>query len=246
MAESSLTAKKYRELFRLRAEGKLDDMECTKRLFELLRPLYFKGIKILDVPCGVGHYFRKLRELGEIEYLGVDLDSEAIRLAKEVWKDAPNAKFEVQDASRMNIPNNSIDVAICYNLLLHLKDYKDVLRELFRVSKRYIIVRSLFDAQASVNKIPVSEDYLEVYKEGVLFYNTYSRDDVVKFVRSLGRCKVRFINDNLAIPKEVLEKQQKALGVASSEFASGDKNQKQDWKGLALNYEVLVIEKAND
>ena len=63
-----LTAKKYRELFKLRAEGKLDDMECTKNLYKLLKPLYFNGIKILDVPCGVGHYFRKIKELGGINY----------------------------------------------------------------------------------------------------------------------------------------------------------------------------------
>ena len=39
---TKLTAKKYRKLFKLRAEGKLDDMECTKRLFDVLKPLLFR------------------------------------------------------------------------------------------------------------------------------------------------------------------------------------------------------------
>lgn len=243
MVNSTLSAKKYRELFKLRAEGKLDYMECTKRLFDILKPLYFRGVKILDVPCGVGHYYRKIKELGEVEYIGVDLDSEAVKLAKDVWTDDKNANFESSDATKINVEDNSVDIVVCYNLLLHLKDYKDVVKELFRVSKKYIIIRSLFDKYHSMNTMSVSEDYKKVYPDGRICYNTYSREDVMRFLNSLGKCKITFINDNIPIPKENLEKQQKILGVDSSEFAIGADKNNQDWKGLKLNYEVLFIEK---
>ena len=239
-----LTAEKYRELFKLRAEGALDDMECTKSLYNIIEGIYFNGIKILDIPCGVGHYFRKMRELGNIEYLGIDLDSEAIAMAKEVWKCAPNARFAVQDISKnLDLEDNSFDVVYCYNLLLHLEDYKEVIRELFRVSKKYIIIRSLFDEKESINSIDVAEDYLEVYSSGKAQYNTYARNDVANFLNDLGHCEFRFINDNQSIPQESIERQGKILGIDSSEFAKAGGNKKQHWKGLELNYEVLFIEK---
>jgi len=238
-----LTAKKYRELFKLRAEGKLEDMECTKSLYNLLRGIYFKGMKVLDIPCGVGHYFRKIRELGEIEYLGIDLDSEAIGIAKEIWKGVPNVRFEVQDITKLNLEDSSMDVVYCYNLLLHLKSYEEALRELFRVSKRYLLVRSLFDKKEKIRQVKVSNDYFEVYKSGFAYYNTYARDHVVEYLKSLGPCKTTFMKDTVAIPKTSLKAQAKVLGVKASEFTRGGENKKQRLKTMPLNYEVLFIEK---
>ena len=136
-----------------------------------------------------------------------------------------------------------MDVVYCYNLLLHLEDYKEALRELFRVSKRYIIVRSLFDEEESINTVDVAEDYLEVYPSGKVYYNTYARKDVANLLRGLGSCEFRFIKDNLLVPQESTEKQEKLLGIDSSEFTKGGGNKRQEFKGLGLNYEVLFIEK---
>lgn len=238
-----LTAKKYRELFRLRAEGKLDDMECTKSLYKILKPIYFDGIKILDIPCGVGHYFRKLKELGNIDYLGIDSDSKAIETAKEIWKNEPNARFDVQDVSNLDLKDNSIDIIYCYNLLLHLKDYKEALRELFRVSKKYIIVRSLFNEKENIKSLDIARDYLDVYPSGEVYYNTYSREDVTKFLKDLGSSKFKFIEDNPSIPRENIEKQKKLLKVDSFEFTKEGGNRRQKYKRLELNYEILFIEK---
>ncbi len=240
---TKLTAKKYRKLFKLRAEGKLDDMECTKRLFDVLKPLFFKRMSILDVSCGVGHYFRKIKELGTFYYLGVDLDTKAIEIAFEMWKDYPNADFKVMNASKLELKNNSYDIVYCYNLLLHLKDYKYALKELMRVSRKYVIVRSLFDNEYSSTKHEVSGDYIDVYSEGFAFYNTYARDDVRNFLNNLGSFKIKFLDDNLKIPETELEKQVKLLEVNSNEFARTGEEKVQEWKGLKLNYEVLIIEK---
>jgi ubiquinone/menaquinone biosynthesis C-methylase UbiE len=241
-----LSAKKYRELLRLRAEGKLDNMECTKRLYKILKNLYFDGIKILDVACGVGHYFRKIRELGHIEYLGIDLDTKAIDIAKKIWKNVPNAKFDVQDIHHLDLEDNSFDVVCCYNFLMNLEDYKKPLAELIRVSKKYIIVRSLFDDEEKIESVDVAEDYVEVYPSGKVWYNTYARGEVGKFLKDLGCFKFRFIKDNVSIPKESIEKQIDYLGVYESEFTKADDNRKKEYfKGRLLNYEILFIKKPN-
>jgi len=238
-----LTPQKYRELFKLRAQGELEDMECTKSLYKIMEPIFKPGMKVLEVPAGSGHYYRKIKELGKMEFYGVDLDEPAIEMAKDVWKNDSNAKWFVQDASKMDFEDNFFDIVFCYNLLLHLHDYKDPMKEMFRVTKKYLIVRSLFDEQASSKTLEAHPDYRKVYKTGTIYYNTYPRDEIKKFVEKLGPCKITFMGDNLEIPKEHLEKQEKALKVDSEEFAKGEKGKKQDWKGLKLNYEVMLIEK---
>ncbi len=238
-----LTAEKYRELFRLRAEGKLEDMECTKSLFNLLKKLQVSPTSILDVPCGVGHYYRKLRELGNFDYIGLDLDKKSIEMARDVWKDASKAHFEVRAIDNTGLPDNSIDTVICYNLLLHLRDYKNAVRELFRVTKKHLIIRSLFGASAFSTRFDAPPDYRDVYPAGVYYYNTYAKSDVEAFVRSLGPpARIQWVPDNAKILEGSLEKQQKALGVDAREFARGD-GRSEGWKGLNLNYEVLIIEK---
>jgi len=234
-----MTAEEYRKLFLLRTKGELDDMECTKSLFNILKPIYSKGMCILDVPCGTGHYFRKLKELGEMRYVGIDLDSEAITMAKEYWK---TKNFYTMDSENMQFFDNSFDAVICYNLILHLKDYRKTIRELFRVSKKYIIIRSLFADKKDSRTFKVEEDYLDVYKSGFIYYNTHSREEITKFIKSLGKCKIRFISDNIEIPKETVEKQIKSTGSNAKHFTVSD-NGKQKWNGLNLNYCVLLVEK---
>jgi len=240
-----ITAKKYRELFRLRAEGKLDNMECTKSLYKILEGLYFDGMRILDIPCGVGHYFRKISELGDIHYVGVDRDLAAIEFAKDIWRDAPNTRFYVQDVFNCGLRDNHFDVVYSYNFLLHLNDYKAPLRELFRVCKRYVIVRSLFNEESSVNSYSVAEDYLNVYPSGKVYHNTYARESITEFLKELGQCRIRFIKDNSLIAQESIEKQATLLNVDPSEFSKGGNGQKEHWKGFLSNYEVLFIEKSN-
>jgi len=242
---NKITAKKYRELFRLRAEGKLDSMECTKSLYKILEGVYFDGMRILDIPCGVGHYFRKISELDNIHYVGVDRDLAAIEIAKDIWRDSPNTRFYVQDIFNCNLEDNHFDVVYSYNFLLHLNDYKAPLRELFRVCKRHLIVRSLFNEESSVNSYSVAEDYLNVYPSGKVYHNTYARESIKEFLGELGQCRIKFMKDNSLIPQEGIEKQARLLSVDPSEFSMGGNGKKEYWKGSLLNYEVLFIEKSN-
>jgi len=240
-----LTAEKYRELFRMRAEGKLPDMECTKSLYRLLKPLHFDGMSILDMPCGTGHYYRKLRQLGKIRYLGIDIDEKMIATANEIWKGEPNAKFRKGSALELELEDNSVDVVFCYNLLLHLPpEYcESVISELYRVSKRYVLIRSLFDDVSKVELFTAPTDYKDVYGNSI-YYNTYARSDIQSFCNEgLGALRVTFMQDIAKVPEATLKQQEKVLGVDPKEFAYGKTERSEYFKGLELNYEILMIEK---
>ena len=240
---TQLTATQYRELFKLRAEGKLESMECTKSLFKFLKPIYADNMNILDIPCGLGHYFYVLKDLGNFKYYGVDLDSEAVLMAKDVWKNNPEVNFSVQDIKNLNFDDGFFDIAICYNLILHLKEYKLPLKELFRVSKKYIFVRSLFDDQTSINTLKSSDDYKKVYSDLTYQYNTYSKEEMISYVKTLGNCNVTFFPDKVDVSNDSLKKQAELLGTDVFEFAESKSDKKENFKGLELNYELMLIEK---
>ena len=40
-------------------------------------------------------FLQKVERIGEIEYLGIDLDPVSIKITRETWKNTPNARFEV-------------------------------------------------------------------------------------------------------------------------------------------------------
>ena len=232
---------KYRELFRLRAEGKLPPMECTKSCLEHLNSFLmpdsvfsiyksYDGFHFLDVPCGAGHYFTMLQSLGDIVYHGVDVDSGMIKNAKEVWGKTMNATFTVGDVCRLPFPDDSFNVVLCYNLLLHLpQGYKKALQELCRVVKPdgRLLIRSLFDDHESI--LSIDND----------FYNTYSRDDVRKFLLTLpDKYSCWFYPDSVVVDQKDIEMQSKTLNVDESEFTVDSL-----FKGYNMNYETVIIEK---
>ena len=84
-----------------------------------------------------------------------------------------------------------------------------------------------------------------MYPSGTVQYNTYTRTEVEKFLKNLGRCKLKFIQDNVIIPPKDIVKQKNVLKVDDAEFTQINNNQKESFKNLSLNYEILFIEKNN-
>lgn len=226
------TAEQYRELFRLRAVGELDEMECAKSLYILLKDLYLENMRILDIPCGVGHYYRTLKKLGNIQYCGADLDEKAIEAAKEIWKAEDKARFFVYDVMGFSLlPFAQWDAVICYNLLLHLPNYRRAIINLLRATHKYLIVRSLFAKETKIKREEIPVGYENVYKSGNIYYNVWGENEIVAFIKSLGDFSCTFIDDNVVVPTEEIKRQAEVLRVSESTFSSGD------------GYKVLLIER---
>lgn len=145
--------KAYGDLLYKRATGDEDEMESSKALCKILSPLYEKHMKVLDVGCGAGHYLRSLRlRVDEnIYYTGVDATEYYIELAHKAFGDA--SRFLCGDIYNLQFKDNSWDIVICCNLILHLPPPPiKPISELIRVSSKYICIRTVFGERNYITK----------------------------------------------------------------------------------------------
>lgn len=134
----------YGELLARRATGELPEMESSKALAELLKPLVRPGDCILDVGCGAGHYLRSLlREIDvPFSYTGADATQGYIELARKAWAGHAEARFEVADAFALPFADASFDLVFSSNLLLHLPSIRKPVAEMVRVARRGALMRT--------------------------------------------------------------------------------------------------------
>ena len=105
-------------------------------LISLAKPL--KAESILDAGCGEGFTMEKLLKSGvgkKIE--GVEYSKEAILLGEKLF---PNLIFKKGSAYELPYKDNSFDLVICTEVLEHLEEPTKALREMLRVSKKYLII----------------------------------------------------------------------------------------------------------
>lgn len=137
--------KEYGQRLYRRAVGELPEMESAKATAKLMKGMVHSGDHILDVGCGAGHYLRSLRRIIScpFDYTGADATAGYIRLARKAWAKDRLARFAVEDAYDLSFADESFDLVISCNLLLHLPSIRRPLAELIRVARRAVVVRTL-------------------------------------------------------------------------------------------------------
>ena len=96
---------------------------------------------MLDVGCGEGrHIFGIMQEHPEIKCIGLDMDNDSLHKAKEgyeYFKSISNAGAEFIKGSAYSLPflDNSLDLIVCSEVLEHLHQYNDAVKEIHRVLK---------------------------------------------------------------------------------------------------------------
>ncbi len=115
----------------LREPGRRADAHIARYVHAstLVRP----NDTILDVACGLGYGSHILHHCSPASrVLGLDIDSFAIEYATSGF--GASAEFAVADAERLSaIPDNSVDLVVCFETLEHVPDPDAILREFVRV-----------------------------------------------------------------------------------------------------------------
>ncbi len=91
------------------------------------------GKKVLDIACGEGYGTKLLARRAE-HVLGVDIDKAVIKHAKAKYP-AANCEFKAGSAVKIPVADHSIDLAVSFETIEHVEDYKPFLAELKRCLK---------------------------------------------------------------------------------------------------------------
>lgn len=94
--------------------------------------------KILDVGCGEGVTLNKIHELKIGKKLeGVDNFKDAIEIGT---KEYPHLTLKIADIYNLPYKDNSFDMVLCNEVLEHLERPQDALKELKRVSSKFLLL----------------------------------------------------------------------------------------------------------
>lgn len=107
-----------------------------KNLLAVIKDLPIETI--LDVGCGEGFTLNKISEAGIGKKLvGVDFFDTAVEIGKKMH---PKLALKQGNIYKLEYKNNSFDLVMSTEVLEHLEDPKKGLKELMRVSKKYILL----------------------------------------------------------------------------------------------------------
>lgn len=173
-----------RELYRKRARDEVEEMTCAAQAAELLAPLVDPGDTLLDIGCGSGYFFHSLRKRGiAAEYYGIDATRSLVELG---WAELPRFGLLSDRLSVLRIEdlNGNADHVLCMNVLSNIDNFFKPLERMLKVARKSLILReSIAD---SPSQAYVRDRYLDAGVELNVYVNTYSRTEMIAFIRAFG------------------------------------------------------------
>jgi ubiquinone/menaquinone biosynthesis C-methylase UbiE len=99
----------------------------------------------LEIGCGSGAVSRLISERYGINVTGTDIDEDQIKIAKDLGKDIKNVTFLIADAAGLPFSDKSFDAILVINVLHHISNWMDALKEMDRVLKKsgYLLISEL-------------------------------------------------------------------------------------------------------
>ena len=108
---------------------------------------YLSGIW-LDYGCADGGYSAALIASGASSVVGVDVQADRIEAAEA--RKIPNATFQAFDGRKIILPDDSVDGAFVNEVIEHVDDEQESLREIYRIMKRCFNTRHRREADGVV------------------------------------------------------------------------------------------------
>lgn len=172
-----------------RAVGDLPEMQCSIEAAKRLEPVIRGSDTVADVGCGAGHYLRSLRRrvMAPFQYIGVDGTREYVDLAQKAFEADKRSSFQYGDIFNIPLADNSADVTLCCNVLLHLPSIEKPIAELLRITKRHLLIRTLVGRSTFIIKEARSDKYSETGEPlDFNYFNIYSAARIESAVKACG------------------------------------------------------------
>jgi SAM-dependent methyltransferase len=142
-------------------------LKTTREFAKLVR----KGDSVLDVGCASGGFCPEVLKRGA-EYTGLDITPELLSRARKRF---PGIFFIEGDIHKLPFFDNSFDVVVSWDVVVHVDKYTQAVNELYRVASRNVIFTcQMWDGD---------EDIFGE-QEGVP-YNIFSKNNFIEHLENL-------------------------------------------------------------
>jgi len=208
-----------------RSKGLLPDMEVAKAYSKIISDLKIKDFSLLDVGCLTGHFYKtfNLKIKSNINYYGIDPFKLHINAAKEIWKKNKKVNFKLGWAQKIPFNKKKFDIVICSNVLTHIPEINTPLREMIRVAKKYVILRTpIHDKSYRIQMVlnskwfkntnikPENEFDLKGNPRAYEYYDVHSKDYLKSVIYKIHkRAKIKIIKDTFFSKKNIQNKKEK-------------------------------------
>ncbi len=120
--------------------GRMSHKKAKKITFDLLLELKLPyDIPILDIGCGSGETLQTFQKLGFVNINGIDNSREALKLCIAKGFTLNRNIFRI-DATKTPFENGRFELIFSWGLLEHFTDFSPFVREMARLSRRYILL----------------------------------------------------------------------------------------------------------
>lgn len=96
--------------------------------------LFRRNDTLVDVGCGTGLYLRPFSS-HFVRSIGLDVSEEMLKVAREKCGNEDGIEFVLCDAREMSLPSAIADVVISSKLFIHVREWREIVAEICRISK---------------------------------------------------------------------------------------------------------------
>jgi ubiquinone/menaquinone biosynthesis C-methylase UbiE len=143
---------------------------------------------ILDYGCAVGGFYEifKIFFNKNILYHGLDTEKKIIEAAQKKYLRQTKNKFSVIKKGKIKIKSNNFSLTFSTGVLNHNLDYKKIINELIRISKKYTFIDSprVHLAKSFVGKLNLTKRFPSGIKKNNIVNNyTINFEDYLIFLK---------------------------------------------------------------
>jgi len=152
--------------------------------------------KILDVACGTGRTFPCY---GNRKIFGVDISKEMLEQAK---RDYPESHLQISDAKKLPFKSGTFSAVITARFICHTPEYREVIKEMVRVTKPGGSIILDFPNKHSLAVITTK---VRIFFGAIRYFNFFTYEDIEK-IAGENNLQIAEIEHKAFLPPKIFSK----------------------------------------